>query len=491
MKVGIDFGTTFSLPSCVINGSPSTLLPNGEYGLPSLFYFDTELGIQIGTAAEDNGIYRPDNLIRDIKMKISFPDDKFIIDRKIFTKKEVVGSILREIGNLAKEECLRREYESQDLDGVVISVPAKFNLREINIINEAAEMPVHQNGAGLTVLGFIREPVAAAIAYFNAPKTEDKINILVYDLGGGTCDIAIVRSDKSSAEWYTVIDSEMQRIGGRDWDKMVVSLIKQKFIEKYSVSSFNGNEEEEIYRQAVSTKEMLTRNNVARAQLMVDGRILSCVITREEFECITAELLNKTIDMVEKLIKESSCDIDYIVCVGGSSNMPQIKNVLTKKYPSIPVKIYEPEKAIAFGAAIYAEHLKEPRYLRDICKFSYGARYIDNYEKYHDENRLIIYNIIFKGSKLPAIGTSNSYPFKDNQDGTFLAIYESECKDNKYLPEKGNYIGDISITGLEGRTKNDTTVLTMVIDQSGLMSLNAVDIKTGKSENVKIQLRKF
>ena len=106
------------------------------------------------------------------------------------------------------------EYQqpvSQKIDGVVVSVPAAFTLRELNLIRDAA-----REEAGLKVLGFICEPVSAAISYFNAPGAKDEKTILVYDLGGGTCDVAIVRFDKNSKEWYKIIDSDMERIGGKD-----------------------------------------------------------------------------------------------------------------------------------------------------------------------------------------------------------------------------------------------------------------------------------
>jgi len=491
MKIGIDFGTTFSLPSCVVNGSSVTLLPRGESGVPSLFYYDREVDIQIGTVAEDNGTYYPENLIRDIKMSISSNKDKFVADGKTFSKKEVIGSILREVGRLAKEECLRREYTSQTLDGVVVSVPAAFNIREISFIRDAVEMPINKNGAGLKFLGFIREPVAAAIAYFNAPNAEDEKSILVYDLGGGTCDIAIVRSDKKSSEWYTVIDSEMQRVGGRDWDKVVVNLIKRKIKEKFGLSSFDKKAEEEMYRQAVSAKENLTKTNTARVQLMVAGRVLSCVISLAEFEQETSKLMNSTMNIVERLIEKNNAKIDYIVCVGGSSNMPQVKTAFEMKYPDIPIKVYEPEKAISFGAAIYAENLTEDRFLRDICKFSYGVRFIEDYFLHKDKDRRKIYNYIFKGAILPASAELTGQPVEDGYSGITFAIYESECEDAKYEPQNGTEIGSVSVTGLVNSKASDSFLVTIQIDKSGLMCVKAIEKKSGKTAAAEIQLTSF
>ena len=174
MRIGIDFGTTFSLPAGLINGTAATLLPGGAYGMESVFYYDKRIGILIGKRAENLGEKKPANVVRNVKMFISDTSaTSFILDGKTFNKKEIVGHIIKEVVQTACEETKRRQLISQEIDGAVISVPAAFNIRELDFIRQAAE-----NNAGLKVLGFIREPVAAAISYFNAPSAEDKKTIL-------------------------------------------------------------------------------------------------------------------------------------------------------------------------------------------------------------------------------------------------------------------------------------------------------------------------
>ncbi|MDO5132836.1 MAG: Hsp70 family protein [Eubacteriales bacterium] len=491
MKIGIDFGTSFSLPAGVINGSADTLLPNGEYGIPSVFYYDSEVGIQIGKDAEYNAEFYPMNVRRDIKMDIRAHEDSFTADGRTFSKKEIIGHIFREITRVAQEQSERRELSSQSIDGAVISVPAAFDLRELSMIREAAQRPECAGGAGLNVLGFIREPVAAAIAYFNAPGASDKKTILVYDLGGGTCDVAIVRADREAEAWYRVLDSKMERIGGRNWDGVLAEVIRRKLNEKIGRDGCDADTENRIRRQAVEVKHILTTRPSARATVSIAGKTYSCVITAEEFEEATAELLQNTMTIVKELIRKCNAQIDYIVCVGGSSNMPQIRKSFEQQYPEIPVKVFQPEKAIAFGAAIYAEQLENKRFLRDICKYSYGARYVEDYRRYHDPDRLRIWNIVYKDGELPAKGTSTSTRLRNGDHDTYIAIYESECTDEVYLPEQGTYIGDITITGIKGGKEGDETVLTMQIDQSGLMVLEAVDRRTGKSARAQIQLKDF
>lgn len=491
MKIGIDFGTSFSLPAAVIDGVADTLLPNGEYGIPSVFYYDAEVGVQVGNAAEYNAEFCPMNVSRDIKMEISAHEDSFTADGRTFSKKEIVGSILREVRRVAEEEGYRRELVSRKIEGTVISVPAAFNLREMNFIREAAQAPEEAGGAGLNVLGFIREPVAAAIAYFHAPGAQDKRTILVYDLGGGTCDVAIVRADRNEPAWYRVLESEMVRIGGRDWDRVLAEIIRRKLMDKTGEIGFDEETESRIARQAVVVKHMLSTQPSARASVSLRGRIYSCLITVEEFEEATAFLLRDTMSTARMLLDQCGTKVDYIVCVGGSSNMPQIRRSFEKEYPDIPVRIFQPEKAIAFGAAIYANAMKNEHFLRDICKFSYGACYVEDYNKYHDPDRRRVWNIIYKGGELPACGTSISTRIREDTDSTYIAIYESECTDEVYMPDRGTYIGDIRITGIKNGRRGDKTTLIMCIDRSGMMKLEAVDQKSGKRARASIQLKDF
>lgn len=485
MKIGIDFGTTFSLPAALINGHPATLLPGGAYGMPSVFYRDSKIGILVGQPAEDRGKLRPANVVRNVKMFISDTSTKdFKLDGKNFNKKQIVGRIINEVTKIAHEEIELKQLRSQDIEGAVISVPAAFDIRELDFIRKAAE-----SNNGIRVLAFIREPVAAAISYFNAPSAEDKKTILVYDLGGGTCDIAIVRADRNSKEWYTVLASDMRRIGGRDWDTVLVDMIKTKCRAENADIEFSKRDEEKIRKEALNVKHNLSKLNTFESQVEVGDEIYDFEITRKEFEKKSEELLRSTLKMVGDLKKKFGGKIDYIVCVGGSSKMPQVRSAFKKIYPDIELKIYEPEKAIAFGAAIYADHLAEENYLRDICKFSYGARYIEDFSTHHDKDRLRIWNIIYKDTDLPASGESISYKVEDDQNAIYIAIYESECTDDIYLPKKGKCIGEIEITGVREVKKSKGIRLTMTIDRSGLMHLKAaVDEYNGKSVEADINL---
>lgn len=335
MKLGIDFGTSFSLPAVTVLDTSVVLLPGGKYGIPSVFYYDEWEGVLVGEAAENAGQgEEAANLKREIKLELN---STFTADGRVFTARQIVGFIL----NHVKENALsaaRAKLINEELEGVVISVPAAFGHNEKEFIREAAETPVEEGGPGLKVLGFIKEPVAAALAYFKT-SLADKTRILVYDLGGGTCDAAIVEADSSLKEKYTVIDSDMRRVGGKDWDACLETYILESLEQQSGISlKENPGYREKIKRAAVSAKHAFSEKvgekyrDRVRARVEINGKSYQVPITSEEFGKMTFSLLWDTIEMIMALLKKNDANsVSQIICVGGSSNMPQVIEGI-KKY---------------------------------------------------------------------------------------------------------------------------------------------------------------
>ena len=223
MFLGIDFGTSFSQVSTMYLGQPLLLLNPGEYGIPSEFYYDRDCGILIGQDALDAGQGEAAaNLVTEVKMAI-LSGKSFVLDGKTFSAKDIIKEIYKTLILKAVQVAKKRSINT-NIEGIVISVPAKFGMQERGLISEAARECL--GTTKVPIRAIIKEPVAAAISYYNT-ELEDNKYILVYDLGGGTCDVALVRSDSSSAEHYTVVDSDMVRLGGRNWDEELVKYISQ------------------------------------------------------------------------------------------------------------------------------------------------------------------------------------------------------------------------------------------------------------------------
>ena len=241
-------------------------------------------GVLIGHDAEDAGQgNQAKNLKREIKMELN---STFVADGKRFSAKEIVGHILNYVKEISLQTA-REKMINEPLEGVVISVPAAFTMNEKEFICAAAEIPENRGGPGLNVLDFIKEPVAAALTYFSTPLTNNT-KILVYDLGGGTCDVAIVKADSSADEKYTVVDSAMCRIGGKDWDEKLQKYITDE-LEKNSGVSVRDNPAytEKIKRAAIKAKEDFSvkrggsyRDKV-QARIEINGRIYSVEITKQ------------------------------------------------------------------------------------------------------------------------------------------------------------------------------------------------------------------
>lgn len=433
MFLGVDFGTSFSQVSTMYLGQPLLLLNPGEYGIPSAFYYDKECGVLIGQEALDAGQGdAASNLVTEVKMAV-LSGKSYVLGGKpgkSFSTKEIIKQIYKVIILKAIQVAKKRSINT-DIEGVVISVPAKFGMQERILISEAARECM--GATKLPIKAIIKEPVAAAISYFNTELEDDKY-ILVYDLGGGTCDVALVRSDSSLAEHYTVVDSNMVRLGGRNWDEELVKYIT-RIIEKKSGVKIRGNVgyEEKIRRTAITVKHDLSDPSKSRsiARVELNGRIYTTPISRTAFDEITLHLLRQTLDCLQDVYDKhsASCKIDEIICVGGSSNMLQVEEGLLKRFPKCTIRLFEPEHAVVNGATIYA-NMPQINVLKDIASFSYGTDSNTHYG--HPDNKEIISNIIIKGDRLPVTKSRRYSPVVENQKTVAFQIFESEYVDDEY-----------------------------------------------------------
>lgn len=492
MKLGIDFGTSFSLPATAYLGQNIVLLPGGRYGIPSVFYYSEWDGVLIGEEAEEAGQGSDaKNLKREIKLELN---STFTADGKAFTAKQIVGYILNSVKQNAIEAAKTKLIDDH-LDGVVISVPAAFEHNEKVFIREAAEIPTAQGGPQLKVLGFIKEPVAAALAYFNT-SLADKTRILVYDLGGGTCDIAIVEANSASKEKYTVVDSDMLRIGGKNWDAKLETYIIHE-LEKQtglSISRYPGYREK-IKRAAISAKHSFSEKvgsnyrDRVRARVEVNGRTYQIPLTKAIFDELTLDLLNKTIDVTKKVLERNNANgIDRIICVGGSSNMPQVQEGLKRAFPRKNIQVFEPEKAIAVGAAIYAQFCDgKDTFLSDIAAFSYGTDCCRDYDK--DPDDMIVVNLIKRGDRLPITQDHGFLTTRDGQTKMYFDVIENSNAVSEYDYERGSAspIMRVVLEFPKPMPKGTSARLHMTLTTDGIIEVTADD-KNGHTITARKQL---
>lgn len=489
MYLGVDFGTTFSQAATLNFAQLEVLHRYGVYGIPSEFYYDSQEGMKIGSEAlgEAQGS-QVKNLVTEVKMKLK---ETFTLDGKTFSALDIVSAIYKEVILDAIKIAGERSIAVTDIEGLVLSHPAKFGIQECNLIREAARKCLGP-GKELKITGMVKEPVAAAIAYYHNQQINDKTNILVYDLGGGTCDVAIVQSDSNLKERFTVKDSDMLRVGGRDWDKALINFIIDKMESELQESSRNldiRNDAElmdTIRREAINAKEKLTDNDNYKIRIFSrkTGERFSYLITREQFEEITVDLLESTLDKLEEVYNRNSdiaSTINEIILVGGSSKMCQVKDGIQRRFPDCTVKLFYPELAVIRGTAIYSEMIGAGSTIKDFIPFSYGVRCLKDAR---EPKNYVIQNIIFKGEKFPISIESDKFKILCDGKSVDVAVYASECEDEIFPCDgtKGEtMIGKVVLRSPNGLKANEIVYCTLSVND---MSEIEVKARNDRGENI-------
>lgn len=476
MKLGIDFGTSFSKIATIDLDQPVLLLNPGEYGIPSEFYYDREYKILVGQDALDAGQgYAADNLVSEVKMSILSGKD-YSLDGRTFSSQEIVKEIYKKLITKAMVFSKRRLIDNI-IEEIVISVPAKFGVQERELIRNAAKESVKEclDGKKPPVL-IIDEPVAAALSYYR-DTLEDNKHILVYDLGGGTCDIALVKADSSLSEHFTVVDKDMIRVGGRNWDEELEKYIAQRIQIKSGISiEGNAGLEEKIRRAAIRVKHDLSdpSNEQSFFRVELNNRMYTESISKKTFDEITLHLLRRTFDCLQEVYDSNSvsCIIDEIICVGGGSNMLQVEEGLLKRFPHCRIRLYKPEHAVVYGTAIYA-NMPHKESLVDISNFSYGTDTNTHYG--FPDNKKVVLNLITCGDKLPANRSSTFCPVEDNQETITFKIYESEITDREYeiSTSEKRYVGQVTLKLPPNTAKSTSVLFRLKLNPQGLLEVRA------------------
>lgn len=482
MYIGIDFGTSFSKAAVWDSDSeqPEFLLPLGEYGVPSDFYYDKSQGILIGEEADDAGQgMDAKNLKTGVKMDLS---EDFIADGKRFTPEEIISEIYKVIIGLAQKEADKKGFDS-DIEGAVISVPAKFTEQEKNLIKHAAEK------AGIEVIGIIKEPVAAALAYYEVYANRRANHVLIFDLGGGTCDIALVEKDINSNPQYKVVDADMVRCGGQKWDERLTHYIVNQLESKRGVGNIRSKGYlEKIRRAAINVKERLSNpaTDSTASRIEINGINYKTEILLSTFEEITNDLMERTITPLRSIYDKYAYkyDIQDIVCVGGSSNMKQVQKSLEKMFPDCDVHVVDPERAVVYGAAIYADKIKDnycigrtskADFVQDIAAFSYGTNIVKRGSS--NDSDLEVAIMIHKGDSLPSEVKRRFTTKDDYQTGVSCDIYEADL-DKEYceVSDAGGFpIAKMNLKIPSGKLKGYPIDMVMRLNRDGMLEVEAMD----------------
>ncbi|MDO5309908.1 MAG: Hsp70 family protein [Planctomycetia bacterium] len=346
---GIDLGTTYSCISYVDEYGKAIIIPNrdGERTTPSVVCFENGCA-SVGSVAKECAPMEPENVCACIKRQMG--NDEYIAQYcgVEYTPEEISSFILRKLVQDASD------YLNEEIHNVVITCPAYFFVRERNATKRAGEL------AGLNVLQIVNEPTAAAVSYGYNEQSDVK-TALVYDLGGGTFDVTVMRFSREAIEAiYTDGD---HRLGGKDWDDRLVELVAQKFCDETGCSTSpleSPESQAQLLLDVERAKKALSSRRQTKIRVSHDGERANIEVTREEFEEITRDLLERTVDFTRTVLegaRERGAKVEEILLVGGSSKMPAVMQILEQNF-DIPLRLYDPDEAVAKGAAIIGNNLR-------------------------------------------------------------------------------------------------------------------------------------
>ncbi len=483
--VGIDLGTTYTVLSAINPAGKPEIIANrdGDRITASAVLFQADGTTVVGQHAAESAELEPERVVRWVKRHIGDPSWKFTLDGVDHTAVDLSAMILASVRD-----------QAADVIGAfvqaVITVPAYFDeFRRKATMDAAAK-------AGIDVLRIINEPTAAALAYTTTGTVEG--NVLVYDLGGGTFDVSIVRVD--SPTQMTVIASEGDhQLGGVDFDRRLAIYFDELFKAEHSVSLLDGSDESAMQHtlvEAEKAKKKLTTVATANGVLLRRGdAVLMTSVDRATFTTRTADLLVRTEMLLDEALDAAALrseDISNVILVGGSSRMPQVHDMLRKKFNREPLRHINPDEAVALGAAVqaglilhekgsYRNEATSATYLAhtkvtDVTNHSYGAIVIETeFTGARKRNSIMIR----KNTPIPCSRTQTFYTLAPNQTIVSCQITQGEDEDPSFV----NVIAEGELELPSGRPSGCEIRVTYRYDANGRMSCTYLDVLTGISKD--------
>ena len=486
---GIDLGTTNSLIAYVKDGKPQCIADfNKDVMVPSLIYFDSSGAILVGDEAKPFLISDPVNTIfsikrllgksyKDIQNDIShFPykiidngDNqlvKILIRDRFFSPIELSSFILKELKNRAEH---RLKVPVED---VVITVPAYFNDSQRQATKEAGKL------AGLNVLRIISEPTAASIAYgMGLNNKDEKQNIVVYDLGGGTFDVTVLTLEDGVFDILATNGDTY--LGGDDFDQAIVNF----WISEYQIPKdyihLNKNFAQQLRLTAEKAKKYLSTHEHFLDTIFYNNQSLKLELSLEKFNQLVYFLVERTLDCCQAAMKDSGLkidDIDKVILVGGSTRVNLVKKEVENFFKKKPLDHIDPDQIVALGAALQADAFSgnSEVYLADITPLSLGIETVGG----------LMDVLIPRNSKIPTKASRQYTTSVDGQVNLKIAVYQGErelVKDNRKL-------GEFILKGIPAMPAGLPKIeIQFFIDADGILKVSAKELRSGIQQSIEIQ----
>ncbi len=455
LPVGIDLGTTYSLVAYLDTAGRPTTVPNswGDLLTPSAVFCDDD-AIVVGKEAIKNAALAPDRYAECFKRDMGGMTFRHKI-RDLNVPPEVLSAFILE--RLKKDA----EQRLGPIRQVVITVPAFFDEARRKATQDAGRL------ASLEVLDIINEPTAAAVAYgyhcglFNSETKTSKSpqQVLVYDLGGGTFDVTILRIEGTRFQAMAT-DGDVL-LGGKDFDERLVNHIAEKFIDAHGVDPRSDPQDAtQLWFDAQETKHSLSERTKTTVFCFHAGIRMRMEVTRDEFHELTRDLLDRTEMTTSFVVKQAGLDwsrIDRILLVGGSSRMPMVRDMLRRISGMEPDCSQSPDEAVAHGAAIYASMLMQqdsaPEKVN--CELINVSSHSLGLVGIHKQTREKINVVLIpKNTPLPCRAVRKFHTARANQHSVCISVVEGENR----RPEECISLGKCVVRDLPSGLPPDTPI---------------------------------
>ncbi|MCL1979423.1 MAG: Hsp70 family protein [Methanomassiliicoccaceae archaeon] len=462
MKVGIDLGTTYSTVARYDKQTSRPEIINNKFEkelTPSVICFLDNGDVLIGEDAKDMQAGGAGTIAASFKRGMG--DNSFTVEAngRVYTAEDLSAMLLKKLISDAEEK------SGEKIDSVVITVPAYFNDFQRTATIRAGE------ACGVKVMKIINEPTAAAISY--GYNRESNKTVMVYDLGGGTFDVTLVKVNKGNIQ---VLGTDGNHIlGGKDWDAAIVKFVCEQFVEEYGVDPRDDEPtKNELIVASENYKKILTRTDSVTIQIKYEGYSSKYTLTREQFDLRTHFLLNATKDVCMKLFGDlglSWADVDEILLVGGSTRMPQVTNFLQNISGKPVIDHADTDLAVAKGAAITSEfYCSSSTGVREVQISDVTAHSLGVLAESPGGDRYINEIMIKRNSKIPS---SVRKPFKINPGNMTNIIEVYTLQGESKVPLDCYVLAKVVISGFYNSGDGSIIDVEYNYDENGVVRVSA------------------